>query len=81
MCMREHLRISYLEQKTNECVRSKINFLVGPQKPLLATVKMKKKKERKKENMIWACHTPLQLPKTILQGTVEGGGCRGWQRK
>ena len=71
-----------LEHKTNCCVRSKIiNFLVGPQEFLLATVKMKKKKERKKENMIWACHTPLQLPKTILQGTLEGGRRRDLERK
>ena len=38
-CMRKLLRISYLEHKTNNWVRSKINFLVGPQEPLLATVK------------------------------------------
>ena len=30
-CMRKLLRISYLEYKTNLWVRSKINFLVGPQ--------------------------------------------------
>ena len=23
--------------------------------------------------MVWACHTPLQPLKTILQGTLEGG--------
>ena len=38
-CMRKLLRISYLEHKTNNWVRSKINFFVGPQKPLLATIK------------------------------------------
>ena len=37
-CMRTLLRIFYLEHKTNGCVRSKINFLVGPQEPHLATV-------------------------------------------
>ena len=29
-CMRKLLCISYLDHKTNDCVRSKINFLVGP---------------------------------------------------
>ena len=38
-CLRKLLRISYLEHKTNDWVRSEINFLVGPQEPLLATVK------------------------------------------
>ena len=31
-----------MEHKTNDWVRSKINFIVGPQKPLLATVKRRK---------------------------------------
>ena len=30
-CLRRLLRISYLERKTNDWVRSKVNFLVGPQ--------------------------------------------------
>ena len=41
-CLRKLLRISYLEHKTNDWVRSKINFLVGPQEPLLATDKRRK---------------------------------------
>ena len=40
-CMRK-LRISYLEHKTDDWVRSKINILVGPREPLLATVKKRK---------------------------------------
>ena len=36
-CMRKLLRISYLEHKTNDWVRNKINFLVGPQESLVAT--------------------------------------------
>ena len=36
------LRISRLEHKTNDWVRSKISSLVGPQEPLLATVKRRK---------------------------------------
>ena len=37
--MRKLLHISYLEHKTNDWVQSMINFLMGPQEPLLATVK------------------------------------------
>ena len=39
MCLRKLLQISYLELKTNDWVWCKINFPVGPKKPLLATVK------------------------------------------
>ena len=38
-CLKKLLRISYLVHKTNGWMRSKINFLAGPQEPLLATVK------------------------------------------
>ena len=51
--LRKLFRISYLEHKTNDWVRSKTNFLVGSQEPLLATVK------RQKIGMERACHTPL----------------------
>ena len=37
--LKELLRISNLEHKTDNCLRSKINFPVGPQEPLLAIVK------------------------------------------
>ena len=37
--LRKLLHISYLEHKANNWVWSKVNFLVGPQEPLLATVK------------------------------------------
>ena len=36
------LRIFYFELKTNDWMRIKVKFLVGPQKPLLATVKRRK---------------------------------------
>ena len=36
-CLRELLRVSYLEHKTNDWVRGKINFLARPQESLLAT--------------------------------------------
>ena len=41
-CLRKPLRICYLERKTNDWVRSMVNFLVGPQEPLLATLKRRK---------------------------------------
>ena len=66
-CMRKLLRISYLEHKTNDWVRSKINFFVGPQEPLLTTVK--------RRELAWFGHVTRhdRLLKTILQGTLEGG--------
>ena len=69
------LRSSYLEHKTNDWVRRKINFLVGPQEPLLATVKRRK--------LAWFGHVTrhVSLSKTILQGTLEGGRRRSRQRK
>ena len=73
--MRKLLRISYLERKTNEFVQDQVTRLVGPQEPLLATVKRRK--------LQWFGHTTRHdgLSKTILQGTVEGGRRRGRQRK
>ena len=71
----EFLLISSLEQKTNDCVRSEINFLVDPQEPLLATAKRRK--------LAW--FRPVghhdSLSKTILQGTLEDGRRRRRQRK
>ena len=74
-CLRKLLRTSYLEHKTDDWVRSKISFLVGPQEPLLATVKRRK--------LAWFGYdTRHDSPsKTILQGTLEGGRRRGRQRK
>ena len=64
---KELLRISYLEHKTNHWVQSKINFIVGLQEPLLATVK--------KWKLVWFGHVTRHdsLSKTILHGTLEGG--------
>ena len=69
------LRISYSEHKTNDWGRSKINFLVGPQKRLTATVKRWK--------LTWFGHVTRHdsLSKTVLQGTLEGGQHHGQQRK
>ena len=52
--LRKLLRISRLEHKTNDWVWSKINLLVGPQEPLLSTVK------ETETCMVWARHTPRQ---------------------
>ena len=71
----ETSRISCLEHKTNDCVLSKINFLVGPQEPLLATVKRQK--------LGWFRHVTRHdsLSKTILQSILEGGRHHGQQKK
>ena len=65
--MRKLHGICYLEHMTNDWVRSKINVLVGPQEPLLATVKRRK--------LAWFGQVTRRdsLSKTILQGTLEGG--------
>ena len=65
--LRKLLHISYLEHKTNEYVRSRVEKLVGPQEPLLAVIKWRK--------LVWFGHITRHdsLSKTILQGTVEGG--------
>ena len=72
---RKFFSISYLEHKTNDWVRGKIGFLVGPQEPLLATVKRRK--------LAWVVHVTrhYSLSKTILQGTTEDGRRRCTQRK
>ena len=58
--MRKLLCISYLEHKTNYWLLSKIIFLVGPQEPLLTTVKSQK--------LAWFGHLtcPDNLSKAIL---------------
>ena len=74
-CLRKVLRISCLEHRTNDWVRSIINFLVGPQESLLATVKRRK--------FAWFGHVTRydSFSRTILQGTLDGGRRRGPQRK
>ena len=74
-CWRRLLKISYREHKTNDFVKNMVESFVGPQEPLLATVKYRKMK--------WFAHVTRHdsLCKTILQGTVEGGRRRGRPRK
>ena len=63
-----------VEHKTNIWVRSKINFLVSLQGPLLATITRWK--------LAWLGHTICRksLTKTILQGTLQDRQCQGWPR-
>ena len=68
-------RISYFLHKTNDWVQSKINFLVGPQETLLATVK------RQKLAWFWHVTHCNSLPQTIFQVPLEGGQHCGQQRK
>ena len=74
-CQKKLLHISYVEHKINDWVWSKINFLVGPQEPLLTTVKRWK--------LAWFGHVTRHdsLSETILHGIVEGRQCCGQQRK
>ena len=74
-CLRNLLRTSYLEHKTNDWVWSKISFLVSPQYALLATLTRRK--------LAWYGHFTLRdsLSKIILQGTLDGGQRHGRQRK
>ena len=73
--MKKFLLISHLEHEANDWVRNEINFLVGPQEPLLATVKRRK--------LAWFGYVSRHdsLSKTIPQGTLEGGRRRGRQKK
>ena len=74
-CFRRLLNIPWQARKTNEYVLAQIKLLAGPQEPLLATVKRRK--------LSWFGHVTRHnnLPKTVLQGTLEGGRRRGRQTK
>ena len=73
--LRKSLSIFYLEDKTNDWVRSKIKFLVGLKETLLVTLKRWK--------LVWFGHVTRhhRLSKTTFQGTLEGGRRRGQQWK
>ena len=53
-CMRKLLCICYLERKTNDWVRNKINFLVGPRELSSGNC------QETETCMVRACHTPRQ---------------------
>ena len=63
-----HLLLGAQDQRL---MQSKINFLVSPQEPLLATVKRQK--------FAWFGHVAghSSFSKPILQGTLEGGQHHG----
>ena len=64
------------EHNTNDWVRSKANFLVGPQEPLPATVR------RQKLEWFRACHTPRHpLQKPFFTAPWRVGGRCDRQRK
>ena len=73
-CLGKLLRTSYLKHKTNDWIRSKINFPVGSMGLFLAAVKRRK--------LTWFEHISRHniLPKTVLKGTLEGGRYLGRQR-
>ena len=74
------LCISYMDHKTSDWKKSKINFLVvvGPQEPLLATVKRRK--------LVWfghvLCHNSLSKPffkaSWRVNNVVVSRGNAGW---
>ena len=77
-CVRRLLRISYRENKTNEFVRSKVNFMAGEQEPLQASSHCKMEKD-----VSWYGHIIRHdsLGKTILQCTLKGERRRARQQK
>ena len=72
-CYRKTLRISYKDHITDEEVRAKIQQAIGPNENLLTIVKRRK--------LHWYGHVSRLsgLAKTILRGTVKGGGSQGRQ--
>ena len=74
-CFRQMLGISWRDRKSNDFVKNQVTALAGPQEPLLALVKKRK--------LSWFGHVTRRnsLPKTILQGTLEGGRRRERQTK
>ena len=74
-CYRKIQRVSYKDHVTNEEVRAKIKKAIGPHEDLLTTVK------RRKLQWHGLVSRSSGLAKTILQGTVKGGGRQGGQCK
>ena len=66
-CYRKIQRISYKDHVTDEEVRAKILQAIGPQEDLTIA---------KRRKLQWHCDVSHSsgLAKTILQGTVKGGG-------
>ena len=77
-CLRKFLRSSYLEHKTNDWVRSKTKFPVGPQEPLLATVKRPKIDGSGISNATTASPQPSFRASWRVSDTVVCTGNAGW---
>ena len=69
------LRIHYLEHKTSDWVRSMTNFRVGPQEPLLATVK------RRTLSQLGHVTRHDSLSKSSLRSTFKDGRRRRGRQK
>ena len=77
-CLRKLVCISYLEHKINNWVRSKVNFLVGPQEPLVVVVK--------RRTLAWLgmSHATTASPKPSFRApwrvddAMVGRGNAGW---
>ena len=76
-CVGALLRISYLEHKTYDWVRSKINFLVGPQGHFWQLSRDGNLHGSGMSHVI----TASRKKKKQMHGTFEGGQCHGRQRK
>ena len=81
-CMRKLLRISYVEHKTNDSLRSKmrskINFLMDAQETLLATVKRWKLHGSSMSHAITSSLQPsFKAPLRVGDAVVSGGNA-GW---
>ena len=77
-CLRKRLRSSYLEHKTNERVRSNISFLVGPQEPLVATVKRRNLHDSGMSHATTACQRSSFRAYWRVGHAVVGRGNAGW---
>ena len=64
-CSGKPLRISFLEHKTNDCMQSKIIYLVGPQKPYLVNINSGK--------LSWLGHVTAS-PKSSFSALCRVGG-------
>ena len=73
--LRRLLGRSWKERKTNQYVHDQVTNLTDDKESLLAIIKKKK--------LTWYGHINRHagLPKTVVQGTLEGGRKRGRQRK
>ena len=77
-CLRKLLRISSVDHKTIDWVRGKISFLVGPQEPLLATVRRRKFAQFGMSHSMTASPKPFFRAPLRVGDTVVGRRNTGW---